>query len=516
MALRTPPSWLQNGSHPAENDRLTTQALYATTGIIGSTSLAVTQNGTPNMSVNIAVGWAAIVGTSTTTQGTYVSYNDAVVNAAIATAPSSNSRIDLVCLTVNDAYYSGSTNNVVVNVVTGTVAASPVAPSTPANSIALAQVLVGTSVTSIITANITDVRVNTTTNLPIVTLTGTQTLTNKDLTDSTNKFNWPAVAGKNAIINGGMDIWQRGTSIALAASSSYTSNYTADRWQIGNLAASEACTVSRQATADTTNLPNIQYAARVQRNSGQTGLGQITLSQSVETINAIPFAGKQVTLSFYARAGANYSGTTNILNAYLYTGTGTDQNVNPGYAGNATPIVAAVTLTTTWQRFTATATLASSITELAPAFFYTPTGTAGTNDYFEITGVQLELGSTATTFSRAGGTLQGELAACQRYYQTINTTSDILGIGSAYSSTNAYIFRPFPVTMRATPSINFSASNIIAVYIAGTGYNSSAIVIDSATINGFNAKITSSGMTPGYAGHAALQNSPVITISAEL
>ena len=182
MALRTPPSWLQNGSHPAENDRLTTQALYATTGIIGSTSLAVTQNGTPNMSVNIAAGWAAIVGTSTTTQGTYVSYNDAVVNAAIATAPATNSRIDLVCLTVNDAYYSGSTNNIVVNVVTGTAAASPVAPATPANSIALAQVLVGTSVTSILTANITDVRVQTTTNLPVVSLTGTQTLTNKTLT----------------------------------------------------------------------------------------------------------------------------------------------------------------------------------------------------------------------------------------------------------------------------------------------------------------------------------------------
>ena len=182
MALRTPPSWLQNGSHPAENDRLTTQALYATTGIIGSTSLAVTQNGTPNMSVNIAVGWAAIVGTSTTTQGVYVSYNDAVVNAAIATAPATNSRIDLVCLTVNDAYYSGSTNNIVVNVVTGTAAASPVAPATPANSIALAQVLVGTSVTSILTANITDVRVQTTTNLPVVSLTGTQTLTNKTLT----------------------------------------------------------------------------------------------------------------------------------------------------------------------------------------------------------------------------------------------------------------------------------------------------------------------------------------------
>lgn len=182
MALRTPPSWLQNGSHPAENDRLSMQALYATTGIIGATSLAVTQNGTPNMSVNIATGWAAIIGTTQTNMGVYVAYNDATVNAAIATAPATNTRIDIVCLTVNDAYYTGSTNNVVVNVVTGTAAASPVAPSTPANSILLAQIAVGTNVTSILTANITDSRVNTTTNLPFVSLTGTQTLTNKTLT----------------------------------------------------------------------------------------------------------------------------------------------------------------------------------------------------------------------------------------------------------------------------------------------------------------------------------------------
>ena len=182
MALRTPPSWLQNGSHPAENDRLSTQALYATTGIIGTSSLAVTQNGTPNMSVNIAAGWAAILGTSTSTQGVYVAYNDAATNTAITTAPSVNSRIDLVCLTVSDSYYSGVTNAVAINVVAGTVAASPVVPSTPANSIALAQIAVGTNVTSIVTANITDLRVNTTTNLPVVTLTGTQTLTNKTLT----------------------------------------------------------------------------------------------------------------------------------------------------------------------------------------------------------------------------------------------------------------------------------------------------------------------------------------------
>ena len=165
MTLRTPPSWLQNGSHPAENDRLTMQALYSTTGIIGSTSLAVTQSGTPGMSVVIASGWAAVIGTTQANMGVYTAYNDASVTASIATANATNPRIDVVCLTVNDAYYTGSTNSVVVNVVTGTPGSSPAVPSTPANSIALAQVYVGAAVTSITNSNITDVRVATTSNL---------------------------------------------------------------------------------------------------------------------------------------------------------------------------------------------------------------------------------------------------------------------------------------------------------------------------------------------------------------
>ena len=182
MALRTPPSWQQNGSHPAENDRLSMQALYATTGTIGTSSLAVTQNGTPNMSVNIAAGWAAIVGTYQANMGVYTAYNDATVNATIATSNPTLPRIDLVCLTVSDSYYTGATNTVAVNVVTGTAAASPAVPATPTNSIALAQIAVAAATTSIVTGNITDVRTPVTTNLPLVTLTGTQTLTNKTLT----------------------------------------------------------------------------------------------------------------------------------------------------------------------------------------------------------------------------------------------------------------------------------------------------------------------------------------------
>jgi hypothetical protein len=166
MTLRTPPSWLQNGSHPAENDRLTTQALWATTGIIKSTSLAVTQNSPVGMSVLIAQGWAAIVGTTQSNMGTYVAYNDAETVVAITTANPTNPRIDLLCATVQDAYYTGAQNNVVFQVVAGTPASSPVVPSLPANSIALAEIAVAAGALSINNGNITDRRVLVTTNIP--------------------------------------------------------------------------------------------------------------------------------------------------------------------------------------------------------------------------------------------------------------------------------------------------------------------------------------------------------------
>jgi hypothetical protein len=166
MTLRTPPSWLQNGSHPAENDRLTTQALWATTGIIKSDSLAVTQNSPAGLSILVASGWAAIVGTTQANMGTYVGYNDATVVLSITTADPTNPRVDLVCLTVNDAYYTGALNNAVLQVVAGTPAGSPVAPALPANSISLATVAVGAGATAITNANITDTRVLVTTNIP--------------------------------------------------------------------------------------------------------------------------------------------------------------------------------------------------------------------------------------------------------------------------------------------------------------------------------------------------------------
>lgn len=158
MALRTPPSWLQNGSHPAENDRLTTQGLWRSTGILSATDLQVTQNSPVGMSVDVATGWANIVGTYQSNMGAYQAYNDALTVLTITAANPSNPRIDLICITVSDAYYTGALNTVAFNVVAGTPAASPAVPATPDNSIVLARVAVAAGATSITNANITDMR----------------------------------------------------------------------------------------------------------------------------------------------------------------------------------------------------------------------------------------------------------------------------------------------------------------------------------------------------------------------
>jgi len=166
MTLRTPPSWEQNASHPAENDRLTTQALWATTGIINPASLEVTANSPAGMSVVVADGWAAVVGTTQPDMGTYVAYNDAPVVLTITTANPTNPRIDLICLTINDSYYSGATDNVVFQVIPGTPAGSPVVPALPDNSISLAQITVPAAATTIVSGNITDNRVLALSNVP--------------------------------------------------------------------------------------------------------------------------------------------------------------------------------------------------------------------------------------------------------------------------------------------------------------------------------------------------------------
>jgi hypothetical protein len=319
-------------------------------------------------------------------------------------------------------------------------------------------------------------------------------------------------AGRNFIINGAFDIWQRGTSASIAASQ--VLKFSADRW-ITSTNANQAITISRQATGDTTNLPNIQYCARYQRNSGQTGTGGVFFTQNVETANAIPLAGKTFTFSFYARAGANFSPTSSILQILIYAGTGTDENVLNGYTGNTNPASVNATLTTTWQRFSVSGTFASNVTEFAPIFYYVPTGTAGANDYFEVTGVQLELGSVATAFTRTGGTIQGELAACQRYY--IRYTAGPYTTAGYYNTTQLYPTITFPVEMRIAPTaIGTSAAGALVSYVNGSSRTSTALAFNASTTKTLNITMTTSSATAGQAGGVDVVSTQWVEMSAEL
>ena len=305
-------------------------------------------------------------------------------------------------------------------------------------------------------------------------------------------------ASKNCVINGGMEIWQRGTSITLTSGQNL---FTADRWKA--YTAGATMTISRQTTSDTTNLPSIQYCYRLSRASGATSTGILYAAQSLETVNSIPFAGKAVTFSFYARKGANYSATSSALAATLYSGTGTDQNwLDVAYTGQATVASGTATLTTTWQRFTYTGTVAATATELAVLFTFTPTGTAGAADYFEVTGVQVELGSTATTFSRAGGGgIQGELAACQRYCYSVNYLNgtkgvyNVLATGRSTSSTAGALNFVMPVSLRVAPTSVAYGGNI-AFDDGSTAPNVTALTISqAATNNTLLSSTVASGLT---------------------
>lgn len=146
--------------HPAALFRRLVELLAdGQTGVRETGDMAVTANGTPNMTVNVAAGEALIPGTQQpASQGSYYIFNDATVNLAIAASDATNARRDLVVARVYDRDYAGTTGEWQLEVVTGTPAASPADPATPADSLLLARVDVAAAASSISSGNITDLR----------------------------------------------------------------------------------------------------------------------------------------------------------------------------------------------------------------------------------------------------------------------------------------------------------------------------------------------------------------------
>jgi hypothetical protein len=334
---------------------------------------------------------------------------------------------------------------------------------------------------------------------------------------ATTGLRWTGTpSASNPVLNSAFQCWQRGTSVSVSAN---VLVYTADRWQVYN-GPNQAMTVSRQSTNDTTNLPFIQYAARVQRNSGQTGTTETFLSQPLETLNSIPFVGKTVTISFYARAGANFSPTSSNLKVNLVSGTGTDQNITT-YTGGASVATVTNSLTTTWTRYSVSGTVGATATELRTDFAWVPTGTAGANDWFEITGVQLDIGSVALPFRTYAATIQGELSACQRYYYRAggNALFETLAIGRASSTANIQVYFQVPVPLRTNPNL-LDYSNLIGSVNASASFTLTSANVNQGSKNliDLSTVFTGASFTNGGLGQIQTNNSlsAYLAVGAEL
>jgi hypothetical protein len=265
-------------------------------------------------------------------------------------------------------------------------------------------------------------------------------------------------AGKNYCINGGMDIWQRGTSFT----NSGGGVYTADRWQSFNV--SGTFTVART----TSNIPaNFNYGAVVTATSNST---TAYLMHLVETQNTLMLMGKNIIMGAWVQAPA---GTT--INIQVLSSTTVDASIY-NFNGNVTGTSSFVATGSPQFVFTSSGIMASNVKTLRCDVWVS---SLSNGQSYTVTGVQLEAGSIPTPFSRAGVNIQGETAACQRYFVRYTPNSTIgntmyFASGNAISTTRAMVSLNLPVNLRTTPSITRTSG--VALYNQGSNYywNSSA------------------------------------------
>jgi len=318
------------------------------------------------------------------------------------------------------------------------------------------------------------------------------------------------LSNRNKIHNGGMRVAQRGTSGAGSTAATTAGFSGIDRWMAYRAAFATGLTWSQQSASLPSGFAN---SLRVQRDNANATTGACWVTQTFENEASTPFQGQPVVLSFWAKAGANFSAASSALNVNLVSGTGTEATAvttsGPAFTtGSANEINTTVTLTTSWQRFVLTDTaLTSGLTQIAVSFGFTPVGTASTNDWFEITGVQLEIGTALTPYEARP--IQQDVALCQRYYYRItgqSSTGSPIGVGLASATTTAIINCKFPVLMRAVPTLAVSgnsgvvASNGVgsAVTTTGVALNASfqspdAVLINFTAASGFTANQPSLG-----------------------
>ena len=233
---------------------------------------------------------------------------------------------------------------------------------------------------------------------------------------------------RNLIINGAMEVSQKGGG----SHTTSAQTYWIDRFYTFTHA-SAGRTISQSSNAP----DGFRKSIKLQRDSGSSDVNVQYLSQPAESASCVGFAGKKITLSFYARAGADFSPTSDNISVSVYTGTGTDQTLMGGLTGSALVISATQALTTSWVRyeFTGASVVPTSSNQLVVQLTNTPVGTASTNDWYEITGIQIETGESATDFvhEEYGTTL----AKCQRFFLNyVDGNTKSIGVGGFYNTTS--------------------------------------------------------------------------------
>ena len=299
-------------------------------------------------------------------------------------------------------------------------------------------------------------------------------------------------AGKNKIINGDFNINQRAFTTATTSGT-----YMFDRF----VTSFTGGTVTYTAQTFTTGAaPVAGYEGKNfidVATTGQSAAGDFArLAQSIESVRTL--ANQPVTISFWAKAA---SGTPKVAveTQQVFGSGGSPSAAVNTYFGQAT-------LSTAWARYSVTTTLPSisgktigtANDDRVQVNFYTSAGTTFNSRTgslgiqtatISFWGVQVEYGSKATPFQTAsGGSIQGELAMCQRYYYRAiaDQAYSVFGWGAAESTTGITCTVPLPVTMRVTPT-SLDSSNI-APFLGGS------VLTPSATVLSTNE---SSRQTPG-------------------
>ena len=307
---------------------------------------------------------------------------------------------------------------------------------------------------------------------------------------------------KNRLINGSFQIAQRTTGGSSTPSANATAYVALDRWFIAQTGTTATLFCS-QSTPQTTGVFKAGYFGR---NSGQTNVPtNIFFGQQIESFNLYDLRGQTATVSFNAFRGANAPTSLTVVARF---GTAADQSSSDGLTGAWTGYTAAtdsvLSIGTTVASYTYSFTVPSNASEMMLLFYYAPTGTAGANEFFALENVQLEEGSTATSFDVLD--YGRSLMQCQRYYYRITDTSNAITLaGFATSTTVASFFNNFPVNMRIAPTALEQTGTAANYRVQGAGTAttvcSAVPSFSSATVNQARTLFTvASGLTAYNAG----------------